>query len=105
MSSLDYCVAKPNRCFDHGASDADFQTSNHESYLGDGRLFDLSSRKSASGGRSSSRRIASVGRGGDYDPKSGREVGSSRRNGTTICRDVSRGICDCGRDCKKKIMM
>lgn len=101
MSLPDYRVAKSNHYSDHGASGGDFQKDNPESYLGDGRLFGLSSRRNASGDRNFSRKIGSVGRGSDYGPKVCRAIGNTRKRGATVCLGVSRGICDCGRACKK----
>ena len=76
---------------------------NPERYFGDGRLSDLDlSRKIGSGDLSSSRRrTESVGRGSDCDPRICRVLGDSRRGDGKACRDVNRGICDCGRDCKR----
>ena len=101
---MDFHDGTLNRCSDRGASGTDFQTNNPESYFGDGRLSGLDlSRKIGSGDPSSSRRkIASVGRGSDCDPRICRVFGNSRRSDRKACRGVNRGICDCGRVCKRK---
>ena len=97
MNPPDFHGVKSNHCSDHGASGTDFQTSNLESYLGDGRLSDLSSRTSASGDPNSSRRIEKVGRESDYGPKIGREIANSRKSDAKFCRGGSRGVCGCSR--------
>lgn len=102
-STPDFHDETSSRCSDPGASDTDFQTNNPERYFDDGRLSGLDlSRKIGSGGPCSSRRkIASVGRGSDCDPKICRVFGNSRRSDRKVCRGVNRGICDCGRVCKR----
>lgn len=101
-SSTDFHDETLNRCSYRGASGTDFQTNNPESYFGDGRLSGLDlSRKIGSGDPSSSRKIASVGRESDCDLMICRVFGNSRRSDRKACRGVYRGICDCGRVCKR----
>ena len=102
-SSSNFHDERSNRCSDRDASGTDFQANNPERYFGDGRLSDLDlSRRIGSGDPSSSRRkIASVGRGSECDPRICRVFGNSQKNDGKTCHDVNRGICDCGRDCKR----
>lgn len=100
---MDFHDETLSRCSDPGASGTDFQTNNPERYFGDGRLSGLDlSRKIGSGDPCSSRRkIASVGRGSDCDPRICRVFGNSRKSDRKVCHGVNRGICDYGRVYKK----
>ena len=102
-NSSDFHDETLSRCSDPDSSDTDFQTNNPERYFGDGRLSGLDlSRKIGSGDPCSSRRkIASVGRENDRDPRICRVFGNSRRSDRKVCHGVNRGICDCDRVCKR----
>ena len=91
---------KPSRYSDRGTNSTDFLASNPESYLDDGRLFDLVYRKNESDDRNSSRGIVNEGRSNGCGRLIDREIESDPMSDAKVSLGVTRGTYDHDRACK-----